>query len=429
MKIKSVKNLMCEERNKSEMMDEDVDVEDMDEGIRNEEEEEEDEEVNRDAPYEEDPELEEEDDKEDEKEDEKEDMVGVRRLDIEGKDEEEEEGEPLSATGSSALALSASASARSTSSNSGSSSVSSFLSSSSHASSSSTSSTGAKKTARRKNNKWTNDFDSAAAFREYMQRLSPPVVSKSEADTSERLFSTEPVVKDMLKRRGFSLCRTVSVDAVRLVVSIDNVPLVEPDAAPARTEESPELEQEEKTPETKFEDFFTPNSMKKNSVKLMAARRVATSLVLGDLEDLCLVIYIGGKICVQAARDLSSLMTVNEPIQTLIVVTDNGATPIASKHMRQYCRGFYQVFKCRELVLPLVDHKMNPKHRIFDDMEKKVFLKRRMVPDENKLPIILESDPYAKFYGMRPGQLVEFRSELGGSLGQCVSYRLVGVAN
>jgi DNA-directed RNA polymerase subunit H (RpoH/RPB5) len=50
-----------------------------------------------------------------------------------------------------------------------------------------------------------------------------------------------------------------------------------------------------------------------------------------------------------------------------------------------------------------------------------------MVPDEKKMPLLLMDDAYCKFYGFRPGQVIELITEMGGTVGTCSTYKLVAI--
>ena len=256
---------------------------------------------------------------------------------------------------------------------------------------------------KKKKSKWTNDFDSAATFQDYLKRLAPVTIQASpEKQYVKEMSQALPVALDMVMRRGFILTQNASVDAQTLVVSIEGVAI-----SPVPAIETPN------------EDFFGQASERKHHILI----RSATSID----GKICLVMFVGVKMCVQAARDIGSMQSVNPKLDSLVIVTGGGATPIASKTLMQSSSIFYQIFKTKELLLPFVDHDLNPSHRVFTTSERDEFYKRKMVPDASKMPILPENDAYAKFYGLRTGQLVEFITRYGGCIGDASSYRVVGV--
>jgi DNA-directed RNA polymerase subunit H (RpoH/RPB5) len=257
-------------------------------------------------------------------------------------------------------------------------------------------------------NTWTNDFDSAASFEEYMARLAPPTVSRSTViDEKQQLDMCLQVVMNMMTRRGFYANAHARVDPDSLAVIVDDESLLDPKHI-----------SEDKTLES--EEFFGPLSVKKNDVRVYAGTRDG---------NVCLIIYGGAKVCVQAARDISQLTTRNLRLDTIIIISMHGATPIANKELLKVCTTFYQVFEIAELLLPYVDHQLNPKHRVLSPAEKIEFLKRKMVLDEKRMPIMHVNDAFAKFYGFRVGQIVELTTRLGGSLGTSRSYKLVDIGD
>ena len=274
-------------------------------------------------------------------------------------------------------------------------------------------------------NSWTNDIDSAAAFDEYMTRLAPPATSRSS--TVEELYMQNvpvclPVVMDMIARRGFEPCVNVCIDCDTLAVVADGVSLLKiTSEGGSATDVIGGNGHETEIPLT-TEGFFAPSSVKKNRVMIHGAWRPSESAF-------CLVVFTGPKMCVSAARDLTQITARNPSINTLIIVTGGGATPIANKELMKSCNSFYQVFKCADLLRPFVDHALNPKHRVLSPAEKVVFLKKYMVPDEKKMPLLSVDDPYCKFYGFRCGQVIEIIEELGGTVGTCSTYKLVSIGS
>lgn len=68
-----------------------------------------------------------------------------------------------------------------------------------------------------------------------------------------------------------------------------------------------------------------------------------------------------------------------------------------------------QVFEIRELQFNISKHKLVPKHRLIDSSSDIIntILQRLNIKSRSQLPIILRSDPMAKFLNAKPGDLVE----------------------
>ena len=77
---------------------------------------------------------------------------------------------------------------------------------------------------------------------------------------------------------------------------------------------------------------------------------------------------------------------------------------------------FIQLFWLNKIIVNITKHSMVPKHTLVSDGEKKELLKKFNLSSFNQFPIILKTDPVAKFIGMRRGDLcrIERSSETAG---------------
>ena len=67
------------------------------------------------------------------------------------------------------------------------------------------------------------------------------------------------------------------------------------------------------------------------------------------------------------------------------------------------------------IILNITKHFQVPKHVVLTTQQKEELLKKNMI-SEKQLPVILKTDPVAKYLGLNPGQavMVERVSEVGG---------------
>ena len=68
---------------------------------------------------------------------------------------------------------------------------------------------------------------------------------------------------------------------------------------------------------------------------------------------------------------------------------------------------FVQVFWIDKLVINITNHELVPKHRIITEDEKEGLLDRLDISSLSQLQLILKTDPVAKFYGMKRGDVCE----------------------
>jgi len=68
---------------------------------------------------------------------------------------------------------------------------------------------------------------------------------------------------------------------------------------------------------------------------------------------------------------------------------------------------FVQVFWLDTLIINIIKHEFVPKHRIITMEERTGILDKYDIVNYNQLPLILKTDPVAKFLGMRRGDICE----------------------
>ena len=84
---------------------------------------------------------------------------------------------------------------------------------------------------------------------------------------------------------------------------------------------------------------------------------------------------------------------------------------------------FVQVFYLNELLFDITEHELVPEYKILDEEGKKKVMDKYFVEEDKQLPYVLVSDPVARFYGVKVGELVEI-TDYSESNGKNKSYRL-----
>eukprot|EP00730_Choanoeca_flexa_P018411 TRINITY_DN8947_c0_g1_i1.p1 TRINITY_DN8947_c0_g1~~TRINITY_DN8947_c0_g1_i1.p1 ORF type:complete len:216 (+),score=34.92 TRINITY_DN8947_c0_g1_i1:85-732(+) len=133
----------------------------------------------------------------------------------------------------------------------------------------------------------------------------------------------------------------------------------------------------------------------------------------------------GAKVGVSVVRDFVVDMSDNN-VTNAIVIVQKALTSSAMKAVRE-CNAagnFMQVFEETELVVNITKHELVPRHQVQTSDEKKELLERYKLK-EQQLPRIKMTDPIARYYGLRRGQVVKITRENSPTAGRYVSYRLV----
>lgn len=107
--------------------------------------------------------------------------------------------------------------------------------------------------------------------------------------------------------------------------------------------------------------------------------------------------------------DIENVLNNNTDQLIFIVKTEPNDTLV--KTIEQIYKNdniFITIININRLQYNILEHKLVPKHRILDSIEKEKLLKEFNIQDENiQLPVISRYDPVAIAIGMRPSQICE----------------------
>lgn len=82
-----------------------------------------------------------------------------------------------------------------------------------------------------------------------------------------------------------------------------------------------------------------------------------------------------------------------------------------------------QMFELKEVMFNITKHELVPEHEVIDDEDQiDAIVKQYNVKSKHYFPILLKSDPVARYYGMKSGSLVKV-TRVSPSSGEYVVYR------
>ena len=120
--------------------------------------------------------------------------------------------------------------------------------------------------------------------------------------------------------------------------------------------------------------------------------------------DVCILI-VGEKL---TTTNLKSIMSAR-----MLAMDPAGTVPADNLH----------IFELAEVLINITKHVLVPKHEIISD-ENIIndIVKQYNLRSRHQLPLILKTDPIARYFGMRPGQLAKI-TRISPSAAEYISYR------
>ena len=145
----------------------------------------------------------------------------------------------------------------------------------------------------------------------------------------------------------------------------------------------------------------------------------------GAQEKLLLYCTMESKVGIKTVRKLHQALTSSD-IEDAVIIYETSITPFARQAIKTLLtqEGLrIEAFRLLELAIDLIQHRYVPKHTLLTP-EQKAEVLRTYESNEELYPKLLKNDPCARYYGMKPGDMVKVERYYE-NYGEYVIYRMV----
>ncbi|XP_061352887.1 DNA-directed RNA polymerase V subunit 5C [Gastrolobium bilobum] len=152
------------------------------------------------------------------------------------------------------------------------------------------------------------------------------------------------------------------------------------------------------------------------------ALRIRVSLSTHPFHKV-LVVFTGTSVVTKATiLGIYGQITNEERLNRLIIVVQSKMTAFARKEL-ETCPLEVEIIEMNDMLFNITKHVLQPKYEVLTDDEKRALLMKYNV-EEKQLPYMLKTDPIARYYALRKGQVIKITHK-GDLVDSLVAYRCV----
>ena len=140
-------------------------------------------------------------------------------------------------------------------------------------------------------------------------------------------------------------------------------------------------------------------------------------------DDIKIIYHMKSKFIKNDLKKFLSSIEKDEEYKHIIFIFKEKINNNNEKNIQDLLEGVtYEIFPIKNLLFNITKHSYVPKHELLSTDEASDIMKRYSIKNKSQFPIILKSDPVARYYDFKPGQLIKvYRSST--ATGESITYR------
>ena len=140
-------------------------------------------------------------------------------------------------------------------------------------------------------------------------------------------------------------------------------------------------------------------------------------------DDIKIIYHMKSKFIKSDLKKFLSTIEKDEEYKHIIFIFKEKINNNNEKNIQDLLDGVsYELFPIKKLLFNITKHSYVPKHELVSTDETNKLMKKYSIKNKSQFPIILKSDPVARYYDFKPGQLIKiYRSST--ATGESITYR------
>lgn len=176
-------------------------------------------------------------------------------------------------------------------------------------------------------------------------------------------------------------------------------------------------------------DITNLESYSENEIEVLISASNGSGTKNGNIfqikvnDDMKIIYHMKNKFIKNDLKKFLSTIEKDEDYKHIIFIFKEKINNNNEKNIKDLLEGVtYELFPIKNLLFNITKHSYVPKHELLSVDEANNIMKIYSIKNKSQFPIILKSDPVARYYDFKPGQLIKvYRSST--ATGESITYR------